>query len=220
MDTFGSPLLDLLNSRYILMPPGANSDAPNLKLVYDKEISIYENLGSFPRAFMVADYRVCKDRQSAYRLMGSWLNEDFRNKVILEEMPPSEWRDEATDSQDSPLSEVKRVRYKPNRVEIDIHTNRNGLLELSESFHPGWRVAIDGRPARILRANYVLQAVAVRGGDQTVVFAFEPGMLKAGLLVTCGGWLVLAVLLVWAARKHAGKNREHPHHGSVTSADM
>ena len=208
LDTFGSPLLDLLNSRYILMPPGANSDAPNLRLLYDKEISIYENLAAFPRAFIVSDYRYCKDRQTAYRVMGSWLNADFRKTAILEEKPPFDLQASAPDSRDAILPKVKQVRYGPNRVEIDIHTDRKGLLVLSESYHPDWRASIDGQPTRILRANYVLQAVAVDAGARKVVFEFDPVMLKAGLAVTSGSWLVLAVLLMVAAGRRVHSRRD------------
>ncbi|KPJ75679.1 MAG: hypothetical protein AMJ54_14230 [Deltaproteobacteria bacterium SG8_13] len=209
LDTFGSPLLDLLNSKYILMPPGANPDAPNLRLLYDKEISIYENLAAFPRAFIVADFQYCEDRQSAYRVMGSWRNADFRNKAILEEQPPIDLHTDATGPSGSMRQEVKQVRHQTNRVEIDIRTEGNGLLVLSESHHPGWRATIDGRPARILRANYVLQAVAVGAGDQTVVFEFDPAILKAGLAVTCGGWLALGTLLAWSLWVAARKSRRH-----------
>ncbi len=202
LDTFGSPLLDLLNSRYILMPPGADSDAPNLRLLYDKEISIYENLAAFPRAFIVADYQVCENRRSAYQVMGTFRNTDFRNKVILEDQPPPEWQSDTAGLQKSVESEVKAVRYGTNRVEIDIHTDRKGLLVLSESHHPGWRATIDGRPVPILRANYVLQAVAVQAGDQKVIFEFDPVFLKAGMAVTCIGWVILATLFILAIRNN------------------
>ena len=210
LDTFGSPLLDLLNSRYILMPPGANSDAPNLHLVYDREIAVYENLAAFPRAFIVSDYRYCKDRQTAYRLMGSWLNSDFREKVILEEKPPIDLQPGVPNPSDTGSPAVKKVRYESNRVEIDIHTDRRGMLVLSESYHPGWRAFIDGKPARILRANYVMQAVAVDAGARKVVFEFSPVMLKTGLAITAGSWLLLVMLLTGCVWQRARTRDRHP----------
>ena len=208
LDTFGSPLLDLLNSRYILMPPGGKSDAENLQLVYDREISIYENLAAFPRAFIITDYQYCNSRQEAYRTMGSWRNADFRKKVILEELPAIDARTASPVAAETPGSEVKQIRYGTNRIEIDIHSVQGGLLVLSESHHPSWRATIDGRPAKILRANYVLQAVAIEAGDRKIIFEFDPVILKAGVAITCSGWLLLAVLLI--ASRWREKRANHP----------
>ena len=206
LDTFGSPLLDLLNAKYILMPPAANSDAPNLRLLYDKEISIYENLAAFPRAFIVTDYQFCENRRSAYQAMGTYRNADFRKKAILEDRPSKEIRSNAPDPSKSAVLQVKQIHYGKNRVEIDVFTDRRALLVLSESYHPGWRATIDGQPVPILRANYVLQAVAVDTGDQKVVFEFNPLLLKTGFAVTCGGWLLLAILLICYGWKETRKD--------------
>ncbi len=44
-----SPLLDLLNVRYVVTTE--EIDSPKYKLAYDGEVRIYENLGCMPRAF-------------------------------------------------------------------------------------------------------------------------------------------------------------------------
>ena len=46
-----SPMLDLLNVKYVLTDPDVTIDSPKYKLVYDAEVKVYENLGVLPRAF-------------------------------------------------------------------------------------------------------------------------------------------------------------------------
>ena len=46
-----SPMLDLLNVKYVLTDPDVPIESPKFKLVYDAEVKVYENLGVLPRAF-------------------------------------------------------------------------------------------------------------------------------------------------------------------------
>lgn len=89
------------------------------------------------------------------------------------------------------------TRFEPNRLTVEVDAAADGLLVLSEIDYPGWRAAVDGRPAPVLRADYVLRAVPVPAGRSTVELAFRPvsftvgaavsGLALAGLLL--GLWL-------------------------------
>jgi uncharacterized membrane protein YfhO len=58
------------------------------------------------------------------------------------------------------------------------------FLFVSESFYPGWRAFVDGREAKIYRANYMFRAVPLPSGAHTVKFVYDPVSLKAGALVS------------------------------------
>ena len=49
-----------------------------------------------------------------------------------------------------------------------------GFVVLNDVWHPWWRVSVDGRPARLLRANVLFRAVAVPKGRHLVRFTFRP----------------------------------------------
>ena len=44
----------------------------------------------------------------------------------------------------------------------------NGMLVFSEVYYPGWQAAIDGAPARLLRADGILMALALPKGRHAV----------------------------------------------------
>jgi uncharacterized membrane protein YfhO len=68
------------------------------------------------------------------------------------------------------------------------------LLVLTDVYYPGWRVSIDGRPARLYRGNFAFRAVAVPAGFHTVTFEYRSTAVRAGALISG-----VALLLVIAA---------------------
>jgi len=192
---FDSPLINLLNARYLLMPPTVKLDTPFLRLVYDNEIKIYENLETFPRAFIVREYEFCENRRLAYQRLGSYRQSDFIKKVILEKLPPPDYRREGPIHQGGADSGVQRIVQQPNTIEIDLFTDQNSFLVISTNYHPAWRATVDGRDVTVLRANYTMQAIPLKSGSRKVLLEFRPISLMAGFFITAAGWLMLAVLL-------------------------
>ncbi len=71
------------------------------------------------------------------------------------------------------------------------------ILVLSEIYYPDWKVEVDGRPAEMLRANYVLRAVALPAGEHDVVFSYDTSLLKKGAVISgtvLGAFTLLLIL--------------------------
>jgi uncharacterized membrane protein YfhO len=82
----------------------------------------------------------------------------------------------------------------PNHIKVDLQTPGAGWLVLSDVWYPGWRAWVDGRPAPILRANYLFRAVKVEPGARQVIFAYQPLSFRMGLglsLLCCFLWIAL-----------------------------
>jgi uncharacterized membrane protein YfhO len=73
-----------------------------------------------------------------------------------------------------------------------------GLVILADTDYPGWRLSIDGRPAPILRANRLMRGAAVRAGQHTLVYTYEPVSFRVGAIVSAIGWIVL-LRLAWSS---------------------
>ena len=96
------------------------------------------------------------------------------------------------------------VRYEPARVDIKVRAAAPALLVLSDLFYPGWEATVDGRPAEILRANYVMRAVAIPKGAHEVRFLYRPASFRAGETASAAGCLAVALLIlshVWTRRR-------------------
>ncbi len=66
------------------------------------------------------------------------------------------------------------VAWRPDRVDVEVDSVEPGVLVLHDACYPGWFVEVDGKPARMLRANVLFRAVEVSEGRHRVVFTYAP----------------------------------------------
>jgi hypothetical protein len=196
-DSTTSPLLDLLNAKYVITiaDPGeemttlGRSD-PNLGLVYDGEVKIYENEDALARAFFVPGYVVVGDPAEALAVLGS-SGFDPRASVILEKEPAP--LTSPGDAQPG-LSQVEVAEYTPNKVVVQVNLSADGFLVLSDLYYEGWRAFVDGVEHEVYRADYALRAVQLEAGEHQIEFAFDPMSFRIGLMVSVVSVLVLVAL--------------------------
>ena len=97
---------------------------------------------------------------------------------------------------------------RPQRVAIAVEAATDAWLVLADAWFPGWTATLDGTPAPVLRANYLVRAVAVPAGRHEVVFSYDPPGYATGRTVSGIAWGVLGAALVLAGL--LGRRRRHP----------
>jgi MFS family permease len=199
--SLSSKLLDLLNVKYVitLAEPGEamaqlEQTDDNIRLVYDGEVKIYENKDVLPRAFVVTNHRVLRDKEQIFAELTSE-GFDPGNCVILEE-EPEPYAVSADASTGESVADL--LEYTPNRVSIEAEMSTNGFLVLADLYYRGWRAFVDGKEQRIHKADYILRAVQLREGRHVVEFVFDPLSFKIGLSVTVLTLLAMGPLLVYS----------------------
>jgi uncharacterized membrane protein YfhO len=75
----------------------------------------------------------------------------------------------------------------------------HGLLVLSDVDYPGWQARVDGQPAPVYRADYLLRAVPVEAGRHRIEVYYDPPLFKVGLAITILTLLVSGALLIIVA---------------------
>lgn len=107
----------------------------------------------------------------------------------------------ATTPTDAPET-VSVRRLSCNSIEVTAQTATPGLLVLSETNYPGWRVLVDGTHRVPLRVNGVFQGVAIdRPGRHELLFEYSPPLLRP-LIAVAGAAVVVALLLALRRRPH------------------
>jgi uncharacterized membrane protein YfhO len=177
-----------MGARYVLGSKDVALDWDKFSLAFDGDptVNVYRNETAIPRAFVVHQAVVVPNQEAAWaRIQEAGF--DPASKVILEGGQP-------LDSADGNGATVQVLNYGSNTLEIVVDTPQAGYLVLSDPFYPGWRVALDGRPVEILRANYAFRAVAVSAGTHRVTMDFWPGTALVGAGLSALTLLVLLVL--------------------------
>ncbi|MDR2692984.1 MAG: YfhO family protein [Chitinispirillales bacterium] len=80
--------------------------------------------------------------------------------------------------------EVKIVKYDFNRIELDVDTDKEAILWLSEIWYPAWKAAVNGNKTKVHRANYGFRAITVPAGKSKAVFKFDSFMFNAGAIIS------------------------------------
>lgn len=181
-----SRLLDMLGVKYIITAPGATPRDPKLRRVLAGSVDIYENPRALPRAFVVPRIEVISNPKALEDRLTS-REFDPRAEVLLD-AHPSGFR-APTSSADNFAAEV--IQYRQERVVVRVPPPGGGILVLTDTHFPGWRAAVNGREAKIHRANLALRAVVLEEGENTVKFVYEPWSFRVGVLISIASAAIL-----------------------------
>jgi hypothetical protein len=84
---------------------------------------------------------------------------------------------------------VSKSQFWPCRVVVAVESPEPSMLVIAQSWYPGWTATVDGKPARVWRANHALQAVEIPAGATLVMLKYREPRLAAGAVVSllaCG----------------------------------
>jgi O-antigen/teichoic acid export membrane protein len=201
-----SPLLDLLNVKYVLTTQEIES--PKYTLVYDGEVRVYRNEGCVSRAFSLpaSCAVVTDDVAEALRTY------DPRQYVILKRQEAGSKEQEARGKNPAScilhpasciLHPASVTSYTPNQVFIDVELEEPSFLVLADSYFPGWKAfrrpqgagENEEQELEIYRADGNFRAVSLPAGRWTVRFKYTPMSVKLGLFVSFMAGLMLVLLV-------------------------
>lgn len=209
-----SPLLDLLNVKYIITT--VEIPLPKYRLVYaEPALRVYENLDAMPRAFTLPQTAtlVVPDAAAVGEAIQTY---DPRFYVILETAAeawsgsaplPGAWPRpfEAGASQAQPI-----ISYGLNQVVIDATVAEDAWLILGDAFFPGWKAFVRPQGAGeeaereqpIARVAGNFRGVRLAPGAWTVRFRYTPNSVKYGVFISfLAGMVTLFLAVTWGWRR-------------------
>jgi len=155
-------------------------------------LKVYEQQDAFPRAWAVHSLVQVHGMNQGNRLIVDHLW-DLRNQAFLLQAPPAVDVCGGTET-------VTLEDDRGGRVKIASNLACRGMVIVSDTFYPGWRAWIDGRPAKIHEVNGAMRGVVTPAGQHVITMRYRPlsAMLGAGLSA-----LGVALALVLARRVSA-----------------
>ena len=105
----------------------------------------------------------------------------------------------ATESYKDSLSSIRLTSYAPNRLTYETNNAQDGIAVFSEIYYPdGWHVTIDGQPAELARADYILRTMHVPAGQHTIEMRFDPTSLHVTEGIAYGALALLVIGIIVA----------------------
>ena len=104
-----------------------------------------------------------------------------------------------TESYKDSLSSIRLTSYTPNRLTYETNNAQDGIAVFSEIYYPdGWHVTINGQPAELARADYILRTMYVPAGQHTIEMRFDPTSLHVTEGIAYGALALLVIGIIVA----------------------
>ena len=203
-----SPLLDLLNVRYVVvdlsLPPERGDvlalTAGRREVFRTGSAVVYETARPVSHAWIVHDVRPT-ERTST---LGSMTAPGFDPRVTayVEGPPPL--------TGIPPAGSVERAEVRdttPETLSIEVDAAAPGLLVVSQVYGDGWEATIDGRPAMLLATDHAIQGIAIDAGAHLVELRYRPASLRLGLWVSTVSLVAMASALGWRGAVRLGRRQ-------------
>ncbi|CAA9561405.1 MAG: hypothetical protein AVDCRST_MAG73-3738 [uncultured Thermomicrobiales bacterium] len=193
-----SPLLDLLNVRYVVVDAGLPQDREDVaaltagrpEVFRTAAVVVYESGAALPRAWIVHDVRPVV-RGGALGPLASGAVDPRRTAFVEGPLPP------VAVPPESAVESARVTRHEPDAIEIVARAAAPGLLVVSEVYSTGWRAYVDGERVEVLPTNHALRGVPIAPGEHHVELRYEPRSLRLGVPIS--GASALAMLVAFAA---------------------
>jgi hypothetical protein len=168
-------------------------------------VTVYENMHGLPRAWIVDEVIRQSDSDAIQAVRRSQLADGrtfdpARQALVEGDVGPQRF---------SPGRHSATVTsIADGRISLDVTTEGDAFLVLSEMFYPGWRARIDGRNVAVHRTDVALQGLFIPAGRHVVEFELASTTLRAGTMLSLLG-LGAAMLLIRRSPSKPGLHAAH-----------
>jgi hypothetical protein len=91
---------------------------------------------------------------------------------------------------------IELLTYQPNELVYKSSAKSDKLTLFSDIYYPaGWKCFVDGKESKYFRADYVLRAMIIPGGDHEIKFIFKPSSYYTGNTVSLASSVILILLI-------------------------
>ena len=188
------PVLNMLNTKYFIFPAGQQGQTVPI-----------ENPYTFANAWFIDKIQYVNNANEEIDAIGQV---DLQQTAIVDSKFKEALKGVNEGYKDS-LSTIRLTSYEPNQLVYETSSPQDGIVVFSEIYYPGWTATIDGKPADIARADYILRAMNVPAGKHTIEMRFDPQSLHITEGIAYGAMALLLVgviILIWIYRKKYSEN--------------
>ncbi|MDB5121087.1 MAG: hypothetical protein JWN56_2305 [Sphingobacteriales bacterium] len=176
-NSYNEDVLDMLNTKYVI-----TSDEKG------ESQKIQNRSTAAGNAWFVSKVTFVKDADQEMEALNSF---DPKQEIIVDEKYKS--MIDVSKIGYGPTSFIKLTNYHPDHMTYEYSAGKDALAVFSEIYYDkGWNAYLDGEKIPYFRANYLLRAAQLPGGNHKLEFKFEPKSYYTGEMIS----LIASILLV------------------------
>lgn len=188
------PVLNMLNTRYFIFPLNQQGQTAPIRNPY-----------AYGNAWFVSKVQYVNNANEEIDALNQV---DLKNTAIVDAKFKEDLEGATEGFKEDSVSSIRLTSYEPNRLVYETSSPKDGVVVFSEIYYPGWQATIDGQPAKIARADYILRAMNVPAGKHVIEMRFDPKSLHvtesiaySGLAILLVGLIILVVLFIRKNKK-------------------
>lgn len=182
-------VLNMLNTKYFIFPAGQQGQTVPV-----------ENPYAYGNAWFVDNVQYVNNANEEIDA----LNEILPTETAVVDAKFKEQLKGVTGGYKDSVSTIRLMSYEPNRLIYKTSSPKDGVAVFSEIYYPGWQATIDGQPADIARADYILRVMNVPGGEHTIEMWFDPQSIHITESIAYAALALLLIgvmVLLWMERR-------------------
>lgn len=88
---------------------------------------------------------------------------------------------------------MKQIQYEGNHFRGVYHAKKDQILCVTIPYSKGWKATVNGKRAKIYKANGMFMGIVMKKGTQSVRLDYETPGLKIGACISLGAWIGLGI---------------------------
>lgn len=188
---------ELFNVRYLVAPQGLTVPGFLRELAVYGPYRIYEApTNGYADLVSITERRSVADQATLFRLNREWARGEgpVQGRYIRYDYPAPQNAVAAMDGRRCPDPRTDPETIAPASIRVRVQCSAPSTLVLRTTYHPNWRVTVDGRDTEAFMVSPSYLGVEVPAGQHEVVAEYRSHPLKAPLLLLAA--ITLALLPV------------------------
>jgi hypothetical protein len=167
------------------LPPDKQTAFPNA----DGPYALFDFTGALPRAKLYSHWQINTNDAATLQTLASTNFDAWQTVLVSTPLPVAPAANVANENPGT----VEYKSYVPKDIKLDVKATAPSVLLLNDRFDPDWHVFVDGKPAELLRCNFIMRGVYLTPEAHTVEFQFNSANKSLYVTLTA---IVFGILLV------------------------
>ncbi len=152
------------------------------------DYALFEFTGALPRARLYSQWQVSTNDNVTLQTLASTNFDAWKTVLVSTNLPTLP----AANAAGEKPGTVEFKSYAPKDIVFGTSADAPSVLLLNDKFDPNWHVFVDGKPAPLMRCNFIMRGVYLTPGAHTVEFKFS---LPIGPLYISSSAIGVGILL-------------------------